>query len=77
MRDEKINSHFINITVSTETVLQNYGLGRKIYLRFNNSGATFIQELNPMGLNAMFKINEKMPGNINSKVLHIYCMSKE
>lgn len=70
LRDKKINSHVINITMSTKTVLQNNDLQRKIYLRFNNSGAIFIQELNPMGP-AIFKMNEKMLGNINNKVLYI------
>lgn len=57
--------------MSTETVLQNDDLQRKIYLRFNNSGAIFIQELNPMGPTALFKMNQKMLGNINNKVLYI------
>lgn len=33
-------------------------------------GAIFIQELNPMGP-AIFKMNEKIFGNINNKVLYI------
>lgn len=57
--------------MSTETVLQNDDLQRKMYLRFNNSVAIFNQELNPMGPTAMFKINEKMLGNINNKVLYL------
>lgn len=62
--------------MSAEIVLQTDGLRRKIELRFNNSGATFSQELNSMRLNDIFKMNGKMLGNLNNRY-YIYCTSKE